>query len=336
MNDEFTRKLREKLSVGEDIDFESYADRETRTKIKPASQYERDVWNAMHTPTLEKGVLFPWEKTHGFWLLRDGELAVWTGKRGEGKSYVLTQLAQSVLQQGKKVLIASMEMPLTDTMERMQSIALGTQSPTRQYHREYYSWLDDKLWLYDQSDDVPAKTIVGLCRYAIEELGIDHIILDSLMMIRFEVRSSFEKLEKQASFVRRLASLAKETNKCIHLVAHMRKGDGRTPQGSDDVKGGGDITDLASTVWIIESNKRKQEEHGKKEPDLDILAEPDLWIKNDKNRRGITGHKCAFYRHQESGQILARASNRPMEMVLPFLQRKSFTSDSAEEAEVSF
>jgi len=143
-------------------------------------------------------------------------------------------------------------------------------------------------------------------------------------------------MEQQAAFVRRLASLAKETGKSIHLVAHMRKGDGKSIQGSDDVKGGGEITDLASTVWIIEANKKKQREVSKQTQDAELLMEPDLWIRNDKNRRGITGNKFAFWLHPQSLQALERDSSSPVEMVLPFLAKQSFTPDSMPEEDVSF
>ena len=308
------------------IDLESYADVDESEHVRCASGFSDDVWKTMQAPPSEKGHLMPWRKTYAAWQLRKGELSVWSGKRGEGKSMILSQVMQALMQQGQTVAVASMEMPVTDTLERIERQALGLEAPTLDYHREYYRWLAGKLYLYTQEDAVPEKRIRGFCRYVINDLKCSHVVIDSLMMVKFSAKNSWEKLEQQADFVRSLAGIAKSTGAHIHLVAHMRKGDGHTRQSADDVKGGGDITDLASCVWMVGANKRKQDEAAKPNQDQAIMAQPDVWLKNEKNRRGITGGAAALWFHAKSLQFIPKNSLSPMLMVRPFLSPSSGNS----------
>ena len=268
----------------------------------------------------QKGALLPWSNTHPVWQIRPGELGIITGKRGEGKSLITGMWALSFLTQQHKCLIASMEMPLVDTLERMERQALGLSMPSREFHGAFYDWLKGRLWLFDQADEVPARSVIGLCRYAKEELNCSHVFLDSLMMIKMDARSSWEKNEAQGVFTRRLATLAKSLGIHIHLIAHMRKSAAGTRDDSDSVKGAGEITDLASVVWSVSKNWRKVHAEGHDD-------EPDFFLENLKNRRGITGTKTALWLHERSLQLQRTKSMKAMSLV-PELTNKSFGSSA--------
>src|SRR5688572_17873281 len=74
----------------------------------------------------EPGLTLPWRKCAGKVLIRPRMLAVWTGWTHHGKSLMLKQLMLSAIEQGEKVLIASMEEEVRDIWNDMAIIACGS------------------------------------------------------------------------------------------------------------------------------------------------------------------------------------------------------------------
>ena len=322
--------IKSRMRIGTDIDLDAYADHDEAAHIRPASEYEDAVWEHMHRLPHQKGGLLPWSKTHRDIQVRTGELSVWAGKRGEGKSLITSQVMLALMAQGHKAVIASLEMPVEDTLERMERQGLGVDDPTRDYHASFYRWAQSRLWMYEQNGVVPARRILGLCRYAITQLHCQHVVIDSLMMVGFPgIKSQFEKLELQGNFARDLAAIARDTGAHIHLVAHLRKGDGsKRHSEADDVKGGGEITDLASAVYIISGNREKHEEANKPVPSQKIMEQPDAWLSVEKNRRGVTGSRYGFWLHPQALQFMGKDSREPMQMIREQLPASSFGKPS--------
>ena len=62
----------------------------------------------------------------------------------------------------------------------------------------------------------------------------------------------------QKNFVRMLKEAARSTGLHIHLVAHMRKGETEHKMGNKmDIKGSGEITDLADYAFIVHKDVEK-------------------------------------------------------------------------------
>ena len=82
------------------------------------------------------------------------------------------------------------------------------------------------------------------------------------------------------------------------------------------MKGGGDITDLASVVYLIQANRTKREEaekppHEQKEK---IMQQADLGLHVEKNRRGPTGGRYGLWLDPTTLQLTERPGRR-MEML---------------------
>jgi replicative DNA helicase len=229
------------------------------------------------------------------------------------------QVIVSLLEQGQKAVIASMEMPIHVTLDRMMTQVLKTHSPTKSAAREFFQWVDDKLFMYQQEGAVPARRILGLARYAAVEMGIENIVIDSLMMVGVDAKGSFEKMESQGQFVRDLAMIARDTGCHIHLVCHLRKSEsgagGRSE--ADDVKGAGEITDLASVVYILSVNRKKREESKKPVPNPKTMEQADVFLSIEKNRNGPTGAVFGL-RSLPNMQFVTNAQNKPMDLVRQF------------------
>ncbi|MBK8113440.1 MAG: hypothetical protein IPK44_02335 [Candidatus Accumulibacter sp.] len=70
-----------------EIDFEAYLKGpDEQANVRPASSWLDDVLEAFKTPPQLTGAEFPWAKTSAIARLRRGELSIWPGMSGHGKS----------------------------------------------------------------------------------------------------------------------------------------------------------------------------------------------------------------------------------------------------------
>lgn len=231
------------------VNFDAYIHADEIAKIRGASSYRDSVRRSMLNPEEESGLRLPWTKADEF-KFRDSELTIWTGYNGHKKSMMLGFVILSLIAQGTKACIASLEMPPRKTLSRMCKQWVGNTEPTMQYVDKYFSWLHNKLWLYDQVGTVKRERMVGVARYAIQELGVKHFVIDSLMKCGI----GDDDYNSQKSFVDELATLTKDTGAHIHLVAHARKpesGKETMPSTKYGVSGTANITNLADNVIVV-------------------------------------------------------------------------------------
>jgi len=236
-----------------EADVEFVGIQESQKIVKP-SEFRDEIDDLFENGESMEGVKFPWRKTHNDFGMRKGEVTIWAGINGHGKSQILNQVCASALVESKW-LIASLEMPVKRTMQRMIKQISGMGSPSKQYRHEILDYTDGKLWIYDQLDTVSTTQILGMIEFAVKEYGIEFFILDSL--IKCGTRP--DDYSAQAAFVDKLTWSARRNNIHIHLVHHIAKqADEETMPNKMSVKGAGEITDLAENVIVVHRNKRKE------------------------------------------------------------------------------
>lgn len=198
---------------------------------------------------------------------RAGELTVWTGKRGEGKSTILGQIMLEAIDQGHKVCAYSGELNAVrfkawisaqaagpDLLETMQDPDTGTNvylvpEPASKLIDE---WWDRKFYLYDLgiSSAHDEDSILNEFEYAARCLACDVFLVDNIMTARLNADKEYYRA--QSAFTRRLSEFCKSTNSHVHLVAHPRKVErGKAVSDNDDVGGSGDVTNLADNVITV-------------------------------------------------------------------------------------
>lgn len=282
------------------VDLSLYLHNDEKRKIVPAFLLANQVKGYFNGEQVE-GALLPWSKTHPNIRLRPGEVTVWAGVNGHGKSMLLNQVMLSVMEQGPKVCIASFEMQMRMTMARMTRQAVGVNQPSDDYIERFHEWTDDKLWLYDEMNSVKAETLLALLHYCRKELGIDHFVIDSLMKCGI----GEDDYNRQKSFINELCTIAKATDLHIHLIAHSRKKDTeKTVMDKFDVKGSGAITDLADNVFTVWRNKKKEDDARKPTQDPKIQDAPDAIVNCDKQRHGEWEGKIGLWFEPASMQFL--------------------------------
>jgi twinkle protein len=296
--------------IADTIDFDEYAKAPPdAARIKPASHWYQDVVDRFYNPETRRGTLLPWSKTHRHIAFRPGEVSIWSGINGHGKSQLLNQVALSAITQGERVCIASMEMKPARTMERMSRQAAGAREPAIPFIKTFHTWTDGKLWIYDQQGTVSSERIVGVTRYCAEELKVTHMVIDSLMKCGI----AEDDYNRQKAFVDELCAHARDMSMHIHLVAHGRKTDTeRREQDKFDVKGSSSITDQPDNVFIAWRNKKKEDEAVLAEPRESVMSEPDGTLRCAKQRHGEWEGKIALWFDRDSMQFVGQKNASPI------------------------
>lgn len=198
-----------------------------------------------------------------------GELSVWTGKRGGGKSTLLGQLLVEAVDQGQSVCAYSGELAAWRFKEWIYLQAAGPSNVIlktdpcsgRQFYsvspmvrRQLDAWCKGKFFLYDNTapGGNSEDSILSLFDYGINRYGCSVFLVDNLMTARFGTSSDKDFYRAQSNFTGRLVEFAKSREVHVHLVAHPRKGDGHKVDDADDVGGSGDITNRADNVFSLQ------------------------------------------------------------------------------------
>lgn len=295
----------------DDVDFAAYMDlTEHDQRVIGAGQYAEDVVSYFWDEKVERGQVLPWEKTIGTIAFRPGEVTLWAGYNGHGKSLALGQFCVGLVTQAKNMCIASLEMKPVITLARMCRQAAGTSKPDPDFIRMFHQTTDYCMWFYDQQGTVSADKMIGVMRYAAEVKGCHHFILDSLLKCGI----GEDDYTAQKMFVDRICTVARDTGMHIHFVAHSRKGkDEKTPPGKMDVKGTGSITDQVDNVITWWRNKAK-EDAARSGEELDD-SQPDALLVCDKQRNGNWEGKVGFWFEPASLQFVESANRMPMDML---------------------
>lgn len=283
---------------------------EPAQKVIPAFAFAEDLKRRMFSPQARTDGLLPWSKTHSNFAFRSGEVTLWAGINGHGKSMMLSMVMLSLMSQGARACIASFEMKPIVQLERMMRQISGGDRPTEEWVDLSMQWLDGRLWFYDQQGTVDTAAVYAVCRYAAERLRVSHIVIDSLMKC---VRGE-DDYNGQKDLVDQLTAIARDTGLHIHLVHHVRKsGDENSPPGKFDAKGSGSITDQVDNVLIVWRNKKKEAAARNGKPQDDDA--PDAMLICDKQRNGEWEGAVSLWFHGPAHQYCPDRFCEPMDIL---------------------
>lgn len=306
------------------------------SELKAPTEFSQAVLDEFYPPSGElPGFTLPWKMRKRLVKVLRGEVSIWTGYNGHGKSLVLLLITLVAITQGERVCIASFEIHPRKTLFRMVRQALGKELPGHDEITAALDWLVGKLWIFDRLGTSSPARILEVFRYAYRRYGVQQFVIDSLMKCGIAT----DDYTQQKKFLDELNDFANETGAHIHLVAHSRKGqDELSPPGKMDTKGTGDITDLASNGWSIWRNKIKELDLAKIEAGepikltrAEVEAMPDALLtcfksRDDRNEEG----KIALFFHKWSLQYHSRHDSKPHEYCIPDQAGGSTTGHIAE------
>lgn len=202
---------------------------------------------------------------------RPGEMTVWTGINGHGKSLMLAQVMLGLIQQGERFCVFSGEMTPERQVKRLVKQATGLDRPTPDFIGAAGQWIRDRVWLFDLVGSAKLDRLLEVFAYGNKRYGIRHFVIDSLMMLDVP-EDGPGALSAQKLAVQKMCNFAKRNGCHVHLVAHPRKGaDEKHAPGKMDVGGAGKITDGAENLFSVWSAGKDESEALDDTPDAKLI-----------------------------------------------------------------
>jgi twinkle protein len=306
------------LLTNEDIDFEQYLKlTEAHMKVKDASVFIDELKEDIVNPPKSYSCSMPWSKSISTFNYRPGEVTLYAGSNGGGKSLITGQIALGLIKQNEKVCIMSFEMKPKRTLARMTRQFSGQDldnpflkdkaTVVNGFYERLRKFTTEKLWLYDQQGTTSSKQVISVSRYCAVELGITHIFIDSLM----KCVSGEDDYNAQKAFVDELTALARDHNVHIHLIHHIRKLESEEKMpNKNDVKGTGAIADQVDNVLLMWRNKKKERMIRNGEEIKGV--QPDAYLMCEKQRNGENEEWYQLFYHKDSQQFVEDESSVPM------------------------
>ncbi|MFT0547475.1 AAA family ATPase [Allopusillimonas ginsengisoli] len=300
------------------FDFRAYmAESEPKAKVLGADTWRNALIESVRSGDKITGARLPWPSTYDNLRFRSGEVTLWQGINGHGKSQLLGQACIGFANQGEPVCLASFEMKPVSTLKRMLRQVAMNDRPTEKVVNSLMDWAKGRFWLYDQLGTVKPEMIYAVIRYCADKLKIKHIVIDSLMKC---VRGE-DDYNGQKDFVDMLTGLARDLEVHIHLVHHVRKGENEEKvPGKFDSKGSGAIADQVDQVLTVWRNKKKERAievmlRQQMQIDDETRKKPDALLICDKNRHGEWEGSTALWYHPQSLQYIGDKRCVPTNMV---------------------
>lgn len=199
-----------------------------------------------------------------------GDVTVWTGKRGEGKSTVMSQICVDAIDHGMKVCAYSGELRADRFQYWVDLQAAGpghikdytdNQTGRTVYYVEkdtkaqIHNWYKGKFWLYDNAITLTDEeaTVLQVFGVAAKRYDCKVFLVDNLMTVDYAGINDKEANDRQTRFINQLAAFASLYNVHVHLVAHPRKTD--KISDADDISGSGNIGNRVSNVVAVKRAK---------------------------------------------------------------------------------
>jgi twinkle protein len=286
--------------VTDSINFSDYMVEPEHHDVKPASDWLAATIDAFYgTDDTPRAPGMLWQKTRDKVRFRPGEVSLWAGINGHGKSMFLSQVTLDLCYQAERVMVASFEMKPVKQMHRMSRQACGSRLPDRDFLEVLHQWSDERLWIYDHVGAVEWRKVIAVMRYAVKEFGITHFVVDSLM----KCVKGEDDYNSQKDFVNELCAFAQTHGVHVHLVHHVKKTESehKTP-GKFDIKGSGAISDQVDNVFIVFRNKKAEQEAN---------GDPTCILACEKQRNGEFEGKFGFWFDVDSQQYVEALSELP-------------------------
>lgn len=275
----------------------------------------------------EPGIRLPWEKVHDQLVLRMGEVSIWAGYSGHGKSEIAGHLTAGAIKADWRACVASMEFRPRKWLKRLVRQATAQSAPSLPYVRYVANWFRERLWVFDRTGNAKAQKVLEVFEYAARRYGVKLFVIDNLSKCGF----AEDDYNGQKAFVDQLTDLAKRMDAHIALVHHLRKTESEDkPGGKMDVLGGGGITNMADTIVNVWRNKPKekamrklklaepQTEEARKKLDAEeqeLRAKPDCILNCHKQRNGEHEPVILLWFDRGSHQFLQNDSAKARPLV---------------------
>jgi twinkle protein len=189
---------------------------------------------------------------------RPGELSIYTGPTGMGKTTLLTQLSLDFAMQGVNTLWGSFELSNVRLVKKMlhQFAGVDFADPAHldqfDYHADRFRALPLYFLRFWGSTDV--DQIIDAMAYAVYVYDVEHIVLDNLQFMTGRRASGMDRFQVLDDAIERFRRFASEQETHISLVIHPRKQAEHVSLHMSDVFGSAKAIQEADNVIILQSS----------------------------------------------------------------------------------
>ena len=295
-----------------DIDWRAYLDPDETSNIHELLDYKDEATTWLSDRAEGKGRRLPFGSPEDEYRVTDGTINIYAGTTGSGKSCLLSQVAVfsttgKYSDKEEKFLYWGPELRPHVNVGRMLRQATGEENPSQERIDAAMNVLEGRGFLYTKENQVKGDEIIGVSRCAFHELGVTNVFIDGWLKLKLD-GSPDNRWVMEADLMDKLAVTSRDTGITFHIAMHSRKMQSdRGKLSLHDVRGAGQLTDLADTACILWRNKDKEEEMML--GGTDLTEEPDCVLVVDKSRHtGQSKWQLSF--HKASMQFL----NNPFDM----------------------
>ena len=191
-----------------------------------------------------------------------GEMSVWSGSNGSGKSTVTSQLAIEAVNAGFRVAMFSGELNASTVRNWLTLQAAGHDGvwmpgktdywiPKDEAREKVNEALNGQIYLYDNTRTLYWETVLTAIEKEVKEHSIDMVILDNLMALDYKSAGSSANYDVQGEITKTMSRMAKALNIHIHFICHPKKEQNGYLLRKNDISGSGDITNWSDNVLMV-------------------------------------------------------------------------------------
>jgi twinkle protein len=189
-------------------------------------------------------------------LFRPGEVTIWTGDSGAGKTQLLSDCIVDWIRQGGRTCLSSLEMHPASTLKRMCRQIIGSDRPTDAAIRAALDWANGGLLIYELTGKQKLDALLEVFGYGRSRWGCDLFVIDSLMRLGV----AGDDYNSQEAVIFRLVNWAMVNAVHVHLVAHAKKGErDRGAPGIEDIKGAMELGANAFNIVSVWRNRKLED-----------------------------------------------------------------------------
>lgn len=197
-------------------------------------------------------------------LFRPGEVTIWTGDTGAGKTQLLSDCVVDWIGQGGKTCLSSLEMHPAFTLKRMCKQIVGREQPTEDAIATALDWAGAGLLVYELTGKQKLDELLAVFDYGRARWGCDLFVIDSLMRLGI----AGDDYNSQEAVIFRIVDWAMASGVHVHLVAHAKKGEReRGAPGIEDIKGAMELGANAFNIISVWRNRKLEDAVAKLQTD---------------------------------------------------------------------
>jgi twinkle protein len=229
-------------------------------------------------------------------LFRPGEVTIWTGDSGAGKTQLLSDCIADWIRQGGRTCLSSLEMEPAFTLKRMCRQIIGTDRPTEAAIKVALEWASAGLLVYELTGKQKLEELLAIFDYGRSRYGCDLFVIDSLMRLGI----AGDDYANQEAVIFRIVNWAMANSVHVHLVAHAKKGErDRGAPGIEDIKGAMELGANAFNIVSVWRNRKLEDEIAK----LQAAGDAEGAAKLRESRPGVVLAVCKQRNGDFEGKI---------------------------------